>query len=81
MEAKRIGLVDRFVDNGLAQEVELLADAIAANDKESLRTLKRAIRLAGQGISSDPEQDRRFDDLFGSQALFERLAAHRRRTR
>lgn len=79
-EAQRIGLVELFPEN-FGDAVEELAGAIASNDPESLRTLKRGIGLAASGISTDPDQDRRFDDLLGSEALFERLAAHRERPR
>jgi hypothetical protein len=47
----------------------------------SLRTLKRAVRLAERGASSDAEQDKMFDDLLGSETLFRRLTAHRERRR
>jgi enoyl-CoA hydratase/carnithine racemase len=77
-EARLIGLVELHSDT--AQETaEELARAIAANDCDSLRTLKRGIRLAASGVEQDEEQDRAFDDLLGSKALFERLAAHRSR--
>jgi enoyl-CoA hydratase/carnithine racemase len=79
-EAERIGLVERFAEDA-AGEVERLAGTIAANVLESLRTLKRAVRQAEQGVSSDPEQDRMFDDLLGSETLFQRLGAHRERRR
>jgi enoyl-CoA hydratase/carnithine racemase len=75
-EAERIGLVELRGGPGEAEE---LARGIAANGRESLRTLKRGIRLAAAGVASDEAQDRLFDDLLGTEALFERLAAHRRR--
>ena len=79
-EAHRIGLVELFEDDpaGAAEE---LVRSIAANDRDSLGTLKRAIRLAASGVAQDEEQDQRFDDLLGSDAMFERLAAHRERRR
>jgi enoyl-CoA hydratase/carnithine racemase len=80
VEAERIGLVERFAENA-AEEAEAYAAAVAANDPASLRTLKRAVGLAERGISSDGEQDRMFDNLLGSDTMFERLAAHRTRRR
>lgn len=75
-EAARIGLVELApADSGAA--VEALADAIRANSAESIAVLKRAVRLAAQGDGRDEEQDRRFDALFGSPELSERLAALR----
>lgn len=79
-EAERIGLVELCAD-AVAQEAEALAQAIAANEIQSLKTLKRAIRKAGRNILQDDEQDRVFDDLLGSEPLFERLSAHRSRPR
>jgi enoyl-CoA hydratase/carnithine racemase len=75
-EAVRIGLADVFADDSPAEAARLGA-AIAANDAESLRVLKRAIRLAATGTAEDAEQDRAFDVLLGSDALVERLAALR----
>ena len=80
-EAERIGLVERLFAGNAAEETEKFAAAIAANDPASLRTLKRGVRLAEQGAASDAEQDRVFDDLLGSDTLFDRLEAHRRRRR
>ena len=80
-EAERIGLVELHVESDPAEAVEELARSIAANDGASLRTLKRAVRLAASGVESDKEQDRLFDELLGSDAMFERLAAHRERRR
>lgn len=75
-EAVRIGLVELApADPGAA--VEALAAAICANSAESLAVLKRAIRLAAVGVARDEAQDRRFDALFGSAELRERLAAVR----
>jgi enoyl-CoA hydratase/carnithine racemase len=79
-EAERVGLIERFAEDAAA-EAERFAAAIAANDLESLRTLKRAVQLAERGVASEAEQDRMFDDLLGSDPLFERLAAHRERRR
>jgi enoyl-CoA hydratase/carnithine racemase len=75
-EAARIGLVElATVDAGAA--VEAIAAAICANSAESVAVLKRAIRLAASGVGSDEEQDRRFDSMFASAELRERLAALR----
>ena len=74
-EAVRIGLADL----GPGEEAEGLIAAILANAAESLATLKRAIRLAAAGKRSDPEQDARFDALFGGGALARRLEAPRRK--
>jgi enoyl-CoA hydratase/carnithine racemase len=75
-EAERIGLVELCAG---AEAAERIAGAIAANGRESLRTLKRGIALAAAGTAADEAQDRIFDDLLGSEALFERLAAYRGR--
>lgn len=77
-EAQRIGLVELHSSDAPETALEL-ARAVAANEPRSLRTLKRGIALAGAGTAQDDEQDRVFDDLLGSDALFERLAAHRSR--
>jgi len=70
-EAARIGLVELYdVAEGP------IFDAILANDRDSLATLKHAVAL---GRRSDSEQDRRFDDLIGGPALTERLEALRRK--
>lgn len=75
-EAQRIGLVELApADAGAA--VDAFAAAIRANSAESVAVLKRAIRLAAEGRGRDEEQDRRFDALFGSAELGERLAALR----
>lgn len=77
-EAARIGLVELSADDvGLA--VEELASAILANSAESVAVLKRAIRLAGEGIARDEGQDRSFDALFGSAEFRDRLATLRPR--
>jgi enoyl-CoA hydratase/carnithine racemase len=77
LEAQRIGLVELLVPDAPAAAAELAA-AMAANSRESLATLKRAIRLAGEGRSVDEEHDSRFDALFGGAELKARLAALRR---
>ena len=75
-EAARIGLVELVAeDSGAA--VNALAAAICANSAESIAVLKRAVRLAAGGVARDEEQDRRFDAMFGSAELGERLAALR----
>jgi enoyl-CoA hydratase/carnithine racemase len=73
-EAHRIGLVDL-----IAGSIDPLAEAVLANDAESLKALKRAIRLAADGRRSDETQDRRFDDLIGGDALAARLEELRRK--
>ncbi|CAA9531765.1 MAG: Enoyl-CoA hydratase [uncultured Sphingosinicella sp.] len=80
-EAERIGLVERFLPASVDEEVESNARAIAANDPESLRTLKRGLALASSGVPSDAQQDRSFEALLGSDALIQRLAAYRSRPR
>jgi enoyl-CoA hydratase/carnithine racemase len=80
-EAERIGLVEHFLASGIEERVEAAARTIAANDAASLATLKRGIALAAAGTANDPEQDRTFDALLGSDALAQRLAAHRNRPR
>lgn len=76
-EAARIGLVELATDDAEAA-VEALAAALCANSAGSIATLKRGIRLAAAGLGRDKEQDRRFDAMFGSAELRERLAALRR---
>lgn len=78
-EAARIGLVEIFRETGLAAEIEAHVAAMAANDPESLRVLKRSVALAAQGVSRDDRQDRLFDDMLGSAAAAERLAGYRDR--
>jgi len=73
-EARRIGLVEFEA----ADETELCA-AILANDAASLAELKRAIRMAADGIASDAGQDRRFDALIAGDELARRLEALRRK--
>ena len=77
-EAERIGLVELRGDGAVA---DALARAIAANDPDSLRVLKRGIARAAQGLRSDDAQEGAFDDLLGSEALAARLDAHRKRAR
>jgi enoyl-CoA hydratase/carnithine racemase len=76
VEAARIGLVELAPADPRAA-VEALAAAIRANSAESVAVLKRAVRLAAAGAGRDEEQDRRFDSMFGSAELRERLAALR----
>jgi enoyl-CoA hydratase/carnithine racemase len=76
-EAAGIGLVELLTEDPGAA-VGALAAAICANSAESVAVLKRAIRLAAGGVDRDEEQDRRFDAMFGSDELRERLAALRR---
>ncbi|PWG01341.1 hypothetical protein DF286_14560 [Sphingosinicella humi] len=78
-EAARIGLVEWAIEGEAEPAVEPFAAAVAANDEESLRVLKRAVRLASLGTSQDEGQDRAFESLLGSEAVTERLAAHRSR--
>lgn len=77
-EAARIGLAEFFVPSP-AEAAQRLAEAIAANDAVSLRTLKRGIALAATGLAADEEQDSAFDALLGSDALADRLASLRSR--
>ena len=77
-EAERIGLVERVFDSDLEAEALILANQMAANDPDSLRVLKRGIRLAANGVEHDAEQDRSFDALLGSEALSRRLEALRK---
>ncbi len=77
-EAERIGLVERFFEEDLEAEALILANQTAANDPDSLRVLKRGIRLAAAGAAQDAEQDRSFDALLGSEALARRLEALRK---
>jgi enoyl-CoA hydratase/carnithine racemase len=79
-EAARIGLVEIHSEQVAEAEAELVG-AILGNDAVSLATLKRAVRLAGSGIRQDERQDSEFDELLGSAAVAERLAAHRSRRR
>ena len=73
-EAQRIGLVDL-----ITEDVVPTLGAIAANDGESLKVLKQAIRLAAGGVRRDDSMDRRFDELVAGEALAGRLEALRRK--
>jgi enoyl-CoA hydratase/carnithine racemase len=75
-EAARIGLVELATDD-IGSALDALGGAILANSGESIAVLKRAIRLAGEGVARDQGQDHRFDALFGSADFRERLAALR----
>lgn len=77
-EAQRIGLVELHCGDA-PEAATALARAIAANEPQSLLTLKRGIALAAAGVAKNEEQDRVFDSLLGSEALFERLATYRSR--
>lgn len=80
-EAERIGLVERYFTTGLAEAVEAFASAVAASGAATLDVLKRGVGLAAAGAAQNQEQDRAFDELLGSELLFERLEAHRSRRR
>jgi len=71
-EAARIGLVDILAQDA-GSEARAAADAIVEGSAASQAELRRAIRLAGEGVASDAEQDRRFEALFGSEELARRL--------
>jgi enoyl-CoA hydratase/carnithine racemase len=71
-EARQIGLVDDWLPN-----VALLVPQILANDPDSLKTLKEAIRRAAGGVRSDAEMDARFDFLIAGEAMAGRLEALR----
>ena len=75
-EASAIGLVELVEPEG---SVDALAAAIVGNSRDSLASLKRAVRLASHGHRSDPEQDRSFDALIGSDDLRRRLEALKRK--
>jgi enoyl-CoA hydratase/carnithine racemase len=79
-EAVRIGLAELLSERPEETAAEL-ARGISTNADQSLRTLKRSIALAARNILSDPEQDRTFDDLLGSEELWRRLDAHHSRSR
>ncbi|HEV2078753.1 MAG TPA: enoyl-CoA hydratase/isomerase family protein [Allosphingosinicella sp.] len=80
-EAARIALAELFMESGAAEAAAALAEAIAANDPESLRTLKRGVGLGEAGIRQDEGQDLAFDDLLGSEALARGLEAYWGRVR
>ena len=69
-EAKRIGLVEGFAD-----EAEAFIAAALANNRESIASLKRGIRLAAAGSAQDEQQDREFDTLITGDVLASALAA------
>ena len=73
-EAHRIGLVEV-----LADEIGSIAEALLANEVESLKVLKRSIRLAAGGRRQVEDLDDRFDALIGGEALERRLEALRRK--
>jgi enoyl-CoA hydratase/carnithine racemase len=75
-EAARIGLVEL---NASEDGLEAIVAAIVGNDRASLATLKRSIRLATEGKRIDAEQDRRFDALIGGDEMLRRLEALRRK--
>ena len=79
-EAERIGLVELCARDAAAA-VESIARAVIANDPASIAALKRGVRLAAGGVTSDTRQDDSFDALLGSDALADRLAAYRSRPR
>jgi enoyl-CoA hydratase/carnithine racemase len=76
-EAERIGLVERFFPSDLEGETLILAGQMLANDSDSLRVLKRGIRLAATGREQDNGQDESFDALLASETLVTRLNAFR----
>jgi enoyl-CoA hydratase/carnithine racemase len=78
-EAERIGLVEGFAGTRLAAVADELVAAMIDNSADSLRALKRGIRLAARGVPRDEEQDRRFDSMLGSAELADRLSALRSR--
>jgi len=75
--AERIGLIEAVAER---RECEAFLQNILACDPASIAMLKRGIALAARGLAGDAEQDRRFDALFGSPVLAERLS-HRRSRR
>lgn len=75
-EAARIGLVELAVAD-VGGAIDEITGAILANSGESIKVLKRSIRLASEGVARDEGQDRGFDALFGSDDFRERLAALR----
>lgn len=76
-EALRIGLVDLLVDVRPMEAAEEVASSIAANDPDSLGSLKTALLLAGSGIMQSEEQDGAFDAMFQSEGFLQRLKGHR----
>jgi enoyl-CoA hydratase/carnithine racemase len=80
-EAERIGLVDFYRESDIESVAERWIAAIAGNDRDSIRILKRGIALAAMGARQNEQQDRDFDASLGSPAAVERLDAHRNRHR
>lgn len=80
-EAERIGLVELYRETGIDAAVAQWTEAAAANDRDSLRVLKRSIALASEGARQNEQQDRDFDALLGASAMAERVAAYRNRSR
>jgi enoyl-CoA hydratase/carnithine racemase len=80
-EAERIGLIEIYSPSGVEEALSAFAAAALANDPASLRTLKRSVRLAAEGVRTDEQQDREFDSLLGSDAVAQRIAAYRSRPR
>ncbi len=74
MEARRIGLVEMVEAVAAARPV---FRTIVENSAASLAVLKRSIRLTAQGVRSDPEQDRLFDELLSGPEVRQRLEALR----
>ena len=72
--AERIGLVEQVADDAA---VEALVAEIFACDGGSIAMLKRGIATASAGVAVDAEQDRRFDELLGSNQLREALSRRR----
>jgi enoyl-CoA hydratase/carnithine racemase len=73
VEAARMGLVELC-----GEGTDELVAAILNNDKDALFALKRAIRLAGEGVRSSAAQDKVFDDLIGGASLASRLEGWKR---
>jgi enoyl-CoA hydratase/carnithine racemase len=76
-EAERIGLVELYAADRLAETAEELAQRVLANSRDSLATLKRAVGRAASGIPDDEAQDRRFDALLAGAELVARLRERR----
>jgi enoyl-CoA hydratase len=72
--AAQIGLIEAVAAQG---ECEAFIRTILACDPASIAMLKRGIGLARTGSVSDAGQDARFDDLFGSPLLADRLSQRR----
>jgi enoyl-CoA hydratase/carnithine racemase len=76
VEARRIGLVEIVEPPAGAKPI---LQSMLDNSAASLAVLKRSIRLTAEGVRSDPEQDRRFDDLLSGEEVKQRLDALRGR--